>query len=191
MKRAPLYILSAFIVLFAFLGRFESAGHFLWERLTVLAQLGLVAGVVAYWRWDRVREWVGDHATLIAFVVTLAATTGSLFYSEIAGYTPCKLCWFQRVFMYPLPLLLGIAHWKRESIGTYVRWMASLGGVIALLHYLSQFFTKYFSFMQQCGLSGADCTDKLTFFLGYVTIPMMALTAFLIVLVLPYDADHS
>lgn len=186
MKQLPLYILSGFVVLFAFLNRFEAFGHTVWEWATLAGHVGILAGIILFFTYRKTEAWLRDNATLIAFVVTLAATTGSLSYSQIAGYAPCTLCWFQRIFMYPLPLLLGIAYWNGDSIGMYVRWMAGIGGVIAFFHYLTQFFTKYFRFMDQCGLSGPDCADKLTFFLGYITIPMMAFTAFVIVFVLPY-----
>ena len=54
-------------------------------------------------------DFIKENALLFAFIIALIATSGSLFYSEIAKYTPCKLCWFQRIFMYPQVILLGVA----------------------------------------------------------------------------------
>ena len=68
----------------------------------------------------RARWWVvqnlGPHATLLAFVVAAVATAGSLYLSEVANFTPCTLCWYQRIAMYPLVVLLGIATWRRDDV---------------------------------------------------------------------------
>ena len=93
--------------------------------LTVLANL-LVLGagalavcalVSAKWRvrTRQVREWLAPSALGLAWVVALIATLGSLFYSQIAHYVPCELCWYQRIAMYPMALLLAIAALRRDS----------------------------------------------------------------------------
>src|SRR3989344_1348345 len=63
---------------------------------------------------NKIVLWVGERGLLLSFIVAAVATLGSLFYSEIAGYEPCKLCWYQRILMYPLVLVLGIA-WQRKD----------------------------------------------------------------------------
>src|SRR3989344_1769555 len=120
------------------------------------------------------------HALLFSFIVALIATSGSLFYSEIAGYTPCVLCWYQRIFMYPLVLVLGAALiGKKRGVVRYDAPLAAAGGLIALYHYSLQRFPLLLS--APCE-AGASCARVYTFTFGYVTIPMMALTAFLLIL---------
>ena len=68
------------------------------------------------------------HGLLFAFIVALLSISGSLFFSEVLEYTPCKLCWIQRILMYPLVLLLGIALFRKDhSIRKYVLPMSVIG----------------------------------------------------------------
>ena len=61
----------------------------------------LILNLIIYKGSGMLSEIISAHGLLFAFVVVATATLGSLFYSEIAGFEPCKLCWFQRIFMYP------------------------------------------------------------------------------------------
>ena len=124
------------------------------------------------------------NSLLLAFVVSLAATLGSLFYSEILGYTPCKLCWFQRIFMYPLPIIFAIALKNKDlKIKKYTIALAIIGALIAAYHYLVQVF----QFTTSCGTnSEIPCNLVFSFELGYITIPMMALTAFVLIIIFTY-----
>lgn len=134
--------------------------------------------VIGFWKF------LGKNALLFAFIVALVSMSGSLFFSEVLGYAPCKLCWFQRIFMYPLVLILGIALFKRErKIFRYVIPMSVIGGLIAAYHYISQVL----EYTGTCGAnSEVPCAIKYTFELGYITIPMMALTAFVLICILGY-----
>jgi disulfide bond formation protein DsbB len=127
-----------------------------------------------------------DKLLWMGFVVALTATLGSLFYSEIVGWTPCKLCWLERIFMYPLTIILGIAAWRKdEKVGIYVLPMAAIGALISLIHYPQQIMTN-FNFTSCAAEGGTSCGFKYSLSYGYVTIPMMALTAFIIVGILVY-----
>jgi len=134
-------------------------------------------------------DHIDKKVLVIGFVVSLLAVLGSLFYSEIAHYEPCKLCWFQRIFMYPLPLLFGLAFIKKErSILPYALMMSILGGLIALYQYFLQVHTILFPNIEistPCSVVGysPSCTQYFTLQLGYVTIPMMAFSAFLLITV--------
>lgn len=139
-----------------------------------------------------IKNWVGKNSLWIGFIVTLVATLGSLFYSNIMMYEPCKLCWFQRIFMYPLPLLFGIAIQKKDSgVRKYAIPMAIIGSLISIYHYVQQIIEKSVG----CDVGSAvDCAVKYTFDYGYITIPMMALTAFLvtiIVLLVPSESRKN
>ncbi|EGA90693.1 BdbC [Planococcus donghaensis MPA1U2] len=74
-----------------------------------------------------------------AWFVSLIATLGSLYFSEIRGFIPCDLCWIQQIFMYPLVLVLGIATFRNDvKAAIYVLPLSLIGGTISILHYLQQ-----------------------------------------------------
>lgn len=126
---------------------------------------------------------VANNAVLFSLIVAVLATAGSLFYSEIAGYEPCKLCWFQRIFMYPQVILLAIALWKRDDhIRLYSIWLSAVGAVIAAYHYLLQIGVISGGPCSAVGYS-VSCAQRFVLQHGYITIPMMALTAFLMITV--------
>ncbi|QKQ98326.1 disulfide bond formation protein B [Candidatus Nanohaloarchaea archaeon] len=122
--------------------------------------------------YDRTRA---RHLEL-AFILSLVATFGSLYMSNILGWTPCHLCWFQRIFMYPLALLTATALLlEKKDVHEYVLPMVMIGGSISIYHYSVQIFSKVTS---GCSTLAVSCSDKFTYYFGYMTIPMFALTAF-------------
>jgi disulfide bond formation protein DsbB len=125
-----------------------------------------------------------NYGLKMAFIAALFATTGSLFYSEVIGYTPCKLCWFQRVFMYPQVILLFLALWKKEkNVGLYCIGLSMVGGLISIYHYLIQ--TKVTpAYFCSVAPGEVDCAQKVALQFGYITIPLMALTAFVMIILL-------
>lgn len=139
---------------------------------------------------NRVLSTIAPFARILAFLVALAATSGSLFYSEIAQYTPCLLCWWQRIFMYPQVLLIALGIMKNDKhIADYSIGMSTVGFVIALYHYYIQLGGKTFLTCGQVGYS-ASCTERFTMEFGYITIPMMSLTAFAAILLLMRISKH-
>lgn len=121
---------------------------------------------------------LAPNAYHLIFIVSMIATLGSLFYSEVAKYTPCVLCWYQRIFMYPQTLIVYLATIRNERVLTpYLLLMNGVGGLIALYHYIIQVSPKLS--ILPCELGGkVSCTKAFSFHYGYITIPMMALTAF-------------
>lgn len=157
--------------------------------LTVIGQLLSVFFLVLLLakgsRLTAVRERIGSHALLLMLIVALLATLGSLFFSDIAGWTPCKLCWYQRIFMYPQVVLLAIALWKRDKqIALYILALSLIGMAIATLHYSEQVQLALNplnpDLSKPCDQTGVSCARTPVFEFGYITIPMMALTAFLL-----------
>src|SRR5688572_3194157 len=66
-------------------------------------------------------HWIAGHALGLMLIVALFATLGSLFLSEIAGWTPCLLCWYQRIFMYPQAVILALAFWHNDrNVAPYI-----------------------------------------------------------------------
>ncbi len=143
----------------------------------------LIGVVFSKLKYGRLVELLKKYGLLAAFIVALLATSGSLFYSEIAGYLPCELCWFQRIMMYPQVIILGIAWWKRQGqIYVYSLTLSIIGAVIALYHYLLQ--VSPLPLPSKCEVVGyaASCSEFFVKEFGYITIPMMALTAFLLII---------
>lgn len=131
---------------------------------------------------NRVDDFVSRNGGWMAFIVALSATLGSLFYSEIMGFTPCPLCWWQRIFMYPLVLILLIALLtKDKKVTRYVIPMSVVGALIATWHYIEQMTA-----VALCTGDLADCSIRYTLHYGYITIPLMALTAFILIILFSY-----
>ncbi len=120
---------------------------------------------------------VGPGALWLAFVVALAATLGSLFLSEYSDFIPCRLCWFQRIAMYPLVVVLLGAAIRRDVRGAvfYGLPLAVIGGLVAVWHLYIEANPEAES--AACKV-GAPCSTKWIDVFGYVTIPTLALTAF-------------
>lgn len=118
-----------------------------------------------------------------AWIVSITATLGSLYFSEIKEYIPCELCWFQRIFMYPLTIILGIAAYHQEiQIKKYVLPLSIIGGSISLFHYLQQ-KVPALGKIQLC-TQGVPCNAEYINWLGFITIPFLALIAFTLITVL-------
>lgn len=120
------------------------------------------------------------YALYLAWLVSVVATTGSLFLSEVLQYTPCKLCWLQRIFMYPLVILLGIACYKddRRQIG-YVLPLSIAGGLLSLYHYAEQKVPGMADLLP-C-TEGVPCSVDYLDWFGIITIPLLALIAFTLI----------
>jgi disulfide bond formation protein DsbB len=146
----------------------------------VLALLRL-AGVDGPWR--ALRQTLDGSELWLAFAVALVATAGSLFFSEIEHFVPCKLCWFQRIAMYPLVLLALPALWRDRRAAWYFLPLPVVGLAVASWHVLVE--RGVVEETQSCAISApGGCSVKWIEELGYVTIPTLAGTAFALCLVL-------
>ncbi len=124
---------------------------------------------------------LSKYALYIAFVQAWLATLGSLFYSQIVGLTPCVLCWYQRIFMYPLVILFTVAIIRRDkNIPYYVLPMTVIGTLIAAYQYLLQMTPLGAVELTKCDLTN-PCSKIDAIYLGFVTIPLMSLAAFLVI----------
>ncbi len=158
--------------------------------LSVLALTGAVAGTAtlllaraagpesAAHRW---RDDLRPVAMPLAALVMTVTTLGSLYYSEIVGFVPCKLCWLQRICAYPLAVILVVAAIRRDTgIRPYAIALAAIGVPISAYHTWIQWFPPAggTSFCT----ADAPCTDRWVLELGFVTLPFMALSAFVFTL---------
>jgi disulfide bond formation protein DsbB len=140
-----------------------------------------------YGRAKRINPFAALAGTTLwlAAGVAIFATLGSLYLSEIAHFIPCRLCWFQRIAMYPLAIILPIAAFRRDATARlYVVVLASIGAAIALYHRLMQSFPALDT--GSCSAVGPSCASPLIKMYGFVTIPYMALSAFLLILAFMY-----
>jgi disulfide bond formation protein DsbB len=149
--------------------------------LLAVAALAVLA-VAAPARAAEVRERLAPGALGLAALVAVAATLGSLWYSEGAHFPPCELCWYQRIAMYPLAVLLPVAAWRRDhGIRLYAALLAGGGLAVSLWH-------NYIETFPHRDPGGCDptnpCTIRWVEGLGFWTIPRMALACFVLILAL-------
>ena len=135
-------------------------------------------------------NFISENALSFSFLVATTATIGSLFLSQIAKIPPCDLCWYQRIFMFPLTIILGIALFKDDlQVKRYVVPLALIGIAIAFYHYILQ---RLPTLPLPCTNEVVSCTTKQIELFGYITIPLMSATAFgLIILVLLFSGKKS
>lgn len=120
-----------------------------------------------------------ENSMLVMWTVSLIATLGSLYFSEVRGYEPCKLCWVQRIFMYPIAIMMTVAYiQKNPRIVITTLIFSIIGGVVSAYHYAIQ----KVSFLQDSAIScgPVSCTGVYINWFGFITIPFLALTAFII-----------
>ena len=154
--------------------------------LTILANIASLFLIFAFaapkLKVNKLTLFFKEKSLFVAFVVSLIATFGSLVYSDVIGYEPCKLCWFQRIFMYPGVLLYGIALWKKDyGIRIYGAWLSVIGAFIALFHYVGQLGWNPLGLECLAIGQSASCSKNFVMIFGYITIPMMALSAFILI----------
>lgn len=121
-----------------------------------------------------------NKSLLLAWVTSIIAMGGSLYFSEQMGFIPCTLCWYQRILMYPLVIFLGIAFYRNDKgIYKYVLPMSVIGMIVSTYHYALQKMPSLQEF-SVCS-SGVPCSGHYINWLGFITIPFLALIAFTII----------
>lgn len=127
--------------------------------------------------------WLDRSALYIALLAAWIAMLGSLYFSEVKGFIPCDLCWYQRILMYPLTGVLAAGLTLRDRhLPKIVLPLSTLGMFIALYHYLLE-KTDIFDSVQVCR-NGVSCTTMWINWFGFVTIPFLSLVAFTIITVM-------
>ena len=126
---------------------------------------------------------VGRWGMWLAFLLTLSSTAMSFYYSDVLGVVPCSLCWLQRAFIYSQVVLFGVALYKREAsrIADYSIALSVVGSVFALYQHYIQMVGES---PLPCPASGGDCIKRFFFEFGYVTFPLVAFSAFALIIVL-------
>lgn len=155
---------------------------------TILAHIFIL--LIALWffllkkSYPEVGQFLGRFGMWSAFKITTISMLASLFYSNIAGFAPCELCWFQRIFMYPLVVILGMALWKKDNkIVSYALALSCLGLVVSLFQNYMYYFNQGLAAFCQQGGATVSCVKRYVFEFGYISIPIMALTGFVLVII--------
>lgn len=159
----------------------------LFAALTIVGQFLLVVGAVAWVtrRGVGARVWSVMNRIALpgAFAVAAISTVGSLMFSEVAKFSPCVLCWYQRIVMYPQVVLLGLAlNGKNRDVVPGVMTLSIIGLLIAGYHYALQLGAPAIGPCTAAPVA-VDCAAKVPFTFGYVTIPLMAATGFVMIIV--------
>lgn len=147
------------------------------EIIAVIGLLFLIFGKNNKWAKE-----IGKNYEVIVFIFALASMLGSLTYSEIIGFIPCKLCWIQRVCMFPIAILSFVALVSKTPLKPrFYLSLAVPGFTVAFYHAFSQLTGRAL----ECGVIGqsASCGDVWVKMFGYMTIPVMAGTGFAIIII--------
>lgn len=158
------------------------------ELFTSLLAMVALVGAIAHLVASRTASFVGaavavhEFALWLAWSVAAVATAGSLYFSEVADYVPCRLCWFQRICMYPLAGILLVAAIRRDRA---VRWYALpllvAGILVSGYHYVIEWRPSWGD--GACAV-GPSCTDVWFRRMGFMTLAGMALCGFVAILTL-------
>lgn len=116
----------------------------------------------------------------LAWMIVLIGTVGSLFFSEVLGYPPCALCWYQRIAMYPLVFIIGAGIIMRDWRMKYYALPLSLIGLCISIYHNLLYYGIISQAITPC-TEGVSCTEKQIEWFGFITIPLMGLVSFLIV----------
>ncbi len=140
-------------------------------------------------RDNKVLLFFKKYTFSFGFLVVLGTVLLSLFYSNVVGYPPCELCWIQRIFLYPQLILFGIELYKRDhSIVDFSIVFAILGSITSIYHI---FIESGVASSAECinpANGGVSCAFRYVYEFGYVTMPVMALSIslFIILILLNY-----
>ena len=139
--------------------------------------------------FQAIGRFVRPNALSMAFLVALLATMGSLYFSEVAHFEPCRLCWYQRIAMYPLAIILGIAAVRRDAgVRVYAMALAAIGAVISAYHVALEWIPALDT--GTCGV-GPSCSVIWFRVFGVISLPTLALIAFVSILTLLALASHD
>jgi disulfide bond formation protein DsbB len=158
----------------------------LFAMLSLLGGVGAVGGAVLFLPGmkkarAKVLDGLGPLLPTLVIVVSAGAMAGSLYFSEVAGFVPCHLCYLQRWFMYPLVALASVAAFiKKQWLYLFITFQAIVGAGVSTYHVLIQRLDTLTS--SSCDPS-APCSLRWVNEFGFISIPTMALFCFLLIAV--------
>lgn len=158
--------------------------------LTIVAQIAIVVVIVELLAAKRgaplpePARFFGTHAIFLGFLASLGALLASVYYSNVAGYEPCLLCWYQRILLWPQALIFGLALLKKkdQSVVDYAIFLSVVGALIAIYHVYIEFGGT--DILNCDAVEGAvSCSRRYVQEFRYVTMPVMSLTTFVGIMV--------
>lgn len=129
------------------------------------------------------RAWL---VLLVAWGVAMVSTLGALFIGEVMGMTPCLLCWYQRIFMFPLALIIGMAAFAEDRRGAVYALPLALGGATVAGYHSALIAGWVPKWWVPCG-AGPSCSEQSLEIFGGIQIPWLALAAFAAIAILLLD----
>ncbi|MBN2112847.1 MAG: disulfide bond formation protein B [Acidimicrobiia bacterium] len=154
--------------------------------IATLAVAALIAGIVVLWAaarfspgaaaaQGRLIDYLGGQSLWLAWLVAVAATVGSLYYSDVVGFEPCSLCWYQRIALYPLVVILPVgAVTKDRFLARYALPLTAAGAVLAVYNYLVELFPG----IEVACSTTVSCSTAYVEAFGWLTLPLMSAVAF-------------
>lgn len=127
---------------------------------------------------NKLEDWA---LLFMAWAIALVSTLGVLFIGEVMGQEPCLLCWYQRVCMFPLAIIMGVAAWRNDAgIWLYALPLSVLGWFAAAYHTL--LFLKIIPEpIKPCSVTGPSCSGEEMIIFGFIPIPLLSLAAFTLI----------
>lgn len=133
--------------------------------------------------------FIYQYALILSFAISLIALAGSILFSSVIGFAPCELCWIQRIFIFPQAIIFAIALVKRDkNIFSYTLPLSIVGGLVALYQTYTLFGGSGFT---ACTAVNAACSKIFFMEFGFITIPTMSLTAFVLLTLVALVAVRS
>lgn len=129
--------------------------------------------------------FIKNNLLNFALLQAILATAGSLIFSEILKFPPCVLCWYQRIFMYPLVLILAVGILKKDKNTSYFVLPLSLTGLVIAIYHNLLYYDIIPESIAPCTL-GISCTTKFIEWFGFITIPFLSMMAFLSITLLTF-----
>lgn len=164
----------------------KSAIFSIFSIFVLIGDIFLFALLYLYFLKNKVKEFlpiaafVKNNSLVLSFLTASFATVGSLFLSEFLKLPPCKLCWYQRIFLYPQTILLAIALLTNDNlIKKYIIPLSLIGLSIAIYHYVLQLYPT----ILPCSDETVSCAKVQFKYFGYITIPMMSSTTFALIII--------
>lgn len=128
------------------------------------------------------KNFLKNNVLYLAWTISFLSVAGSLYFSNVLGFPPCVLCWYQRICMYPLILILGVGIVKKDKNVFMYAWpLASIGWLISLYHNLL-YYRIIPESLAPC-VNGISCTTKFIQYWGFITVPLLSFAGFTVIII--------
>jgi disulfide bond formation protein DsbB len=148
----------------------------------ILLQISLAVMIISWIAKKDLMNLISRHANLILRFVFTGAIVGSLVYQYVLGYPPCILCWYQRIAIFAVGIVLFTSDIRNDkTLQRQVLIFSITGALVAIFHNIIDIFPTR---VDVCG-TGPSCLARYVYEFGYITIPMMSLTVLLFGVLIP------